>query len=230
MFPGGAFAGKKKIPAFALDFIDSGLADAAGASQSTTMDFGDAPPAGETRYIVLGVGITVVSSITSVTIGGIAATVVADGNDGGTHGALYIAEVPSGTSGTVALTFSDSGQRAGLATYRLMNPSSATPSDVTSDTGGGDNNDGVASLSLDIPAGGAAIGAACSFNDLGGANVWVGLTADAAFTLPGGSGAADHFTSASLTSEAGATPLTVSYTSDSNDIGGASASWGPITA
>jgi hypothetical protein len=215
-------------PAFSLDFVDSALSAATGATQSVTLDFGDEPPSGEHRYIVVGIGFFTVVSIDAVTIGGVEATIIADGNDGQTHGTLAIAEVPTGTSGTVEVEASDAGERAAFASYRLMNPASATPSDTATDTGGG-GNDGVATLTLDIPAGGAAVGCACSLNDLAGANVWVGLVEDVNVPITG-AGGNDACSFASLTSEAGATPLTVSYTSNANDIGGASASWGPITS
>lgn len=225
----GFGVGNQGPPPFSLDFIDSGLAGPAGASQSVTLDFGDEPTDGAWhRYIVVGIGVTTASTIDSITIAGVAATLVAEGNDGGTHGAIFIAEVASGTSGLIEIELSDAAQVAAVATYRLMNPASATPDDTATDTGGG-GNDGVATLSLDIAVNGAAVGAVCSFNDLGGANVWVGLVEDVNVAITGGGGN-DACSFASLTSVSGATPLTVSYTSNANDIGGAAASWSPIPA
>jgi hypothetical protein len=76
-------------------------------------------------------------TITGVTIGGVTATQAAQAASSGTSpvtAALYIAAVPTGTTGTVVVTTSDACNRASISLYRATKLTSATPASTLTDT------------------------------------------------------------------------------------------------
>lgn len=159
---------------FSLTFGSSAVQDSPASSPHSFagMTIGAAPDgAGATRHVVAAIGLmhNSVGSIDGVTIGGIAATLVV-GSDSGTGGsgagvALYIAEVPTGTTATVAVSFTG-GTSVGAATFILRdrNTTTATNSSTAEDP----------SLNLNIAAGGAAIGVSMVRD--GTVSTWTGLT------------------------------------------------------
>lgn len=163
-------------PVFSYTFIQSSLFSGGGTAHNhTSISFGDAPGAGETRHILVAAG-TLVANFSAVSIGGVSATpiVTADRAAGdNTIVAFYLAEVPTGTSGTVALTLSASFLFSTLGVWRLMNIGSTTPHDTATDI---TPSSGVLNLDCDVQAGGAIFAATQQSN--GGTNTWSGVTED----------------------------------------------------
>lgn len=97
----------------------------AGTEKSATVSFGSAA-AGRKLFFAVHAGYAGGSiSLSAAEIGGVAASIVA-GAVGDQSGVLYgvwliCAEVPSGTSGVVKATFSNSGVSCAVAGYRTLN-------------------------------------------------------------------------------------------------------------
>ena len=115
-------------------------------------DFGDAAT---DRYIVVTTGAPAsAQTLSSVTIGGVAATIVVQDDDDASAG-IAIAAVPTGTTGDIVVTWSGSMFSCGIGVYRLTGLQSATASATASDVT--ITSDAV-EASLEIPAGGCGIG------------------------------------------------------------------------
>lgn len=152
------------------------LQAATSASDLTTYTFSGqnlgAADAG--RYIVVGVqarGTATPLALSSVTVGGVSATIVAQQANSANIAALVIAAVPTGTTGDIVVTFSVVVLRCAIQAYRVLGIDSATASDTGASTAADPTT------SLDIPAEGVAIGACMS----GGVDMrvtWTGLTED----------------------------------------------------
>ena len=150
--------------------------------------------AAASRKIVVSIGASTTSaglSGSSVTVGGISATLVkAQQSSGGNNASeLWEAAVPSGTSGDVVVTWGTGCTECGIGLWRVLNAS-----DTYTDNAGTplDNTN----VSIDGPAGGIAIGSRWTG---GGASttIWTGLTEDFDRGNLGGadqhSGASDAF-------------------------------------
>ena len=165
-----------------------------------TQDFGN--PEGD-RHIIVGVSgrANLARTLTSVTIGGVAATHLATANDagGGTDiAALYIAAVPAGSTGTVAVVFSDVMLRCAIMVWKMPGARNATAFATQTDT---TLTGSVYSVSIDVPANGAAVGMYWCGLSAGSASVtWAGLTEDfdgtVETTANGYAGARANFTAA----------------------------------
>ena len=108
------------------------------------------------------------------------------------------------------------GGGAGIAVYRMVNPSSPTPVATAS----GVDSSGVVTLSLNISSGGAGVGT--TQQDNGGTNTWVGLTEDYEVDI----NTTEYFSSAFGT--VAGTPRTITATSTDttpDGMSGCSASW-----
>tara|TARA_R110002020_G_scaffold467684_1_gene691461 strand:+ start:358 stop:1017 length:660 start_codon:yes stop_codon:yes gene_type:complete len=109
----------------------------------------------------------------SVTVGGVSASLVvrASGSDH-TRAELWIASVPSGTTGDVVITWSGTKDRCGYAAWAMYG-ASASASDTATDS------DTTPSFTIDVPANGYLI-AGAGFN--GPSSVptatWTGVTED----------------------------------------------------
>ncbi len=113
------------------------------------------------------------ANITGITIGGVAATVSQQLDDAGGGGnstlvAIAIAAVPTGTSGSVVVTYNNTQNRAHIAVYRATSLVSATPTD----TAGAIGED----VAIDIPNNGFVIGV--SANPSSTAATWSGLSVE----------------------------------------------------
>lgn len=113
-------------------------------------------------------------TISSVTIGGVAATQLVTTINGASvfnRVALYAALVPTGTTGDVVVTFSGSCFRAACAVWRATNVFSLTPVSTGSDT----NDPSTANLS--VVAKGIAVGFASEYvNGAATSYSWTNLT------------------------------------------------------
>ncbi len=115
----------------------------------SSMDFG---AAAADRQIVAFVSARSASgseTISSVTIGGVTATEIEQQTSGNNKSGLYIANVPTGTSGDVVVTYSATQLRSACALYRLTGLSSATPHDSVSGSS--------ETVDVDAPANGVII-------------------------------------------------------------------------
>lgn len=148
-------------------------------------------------------------SIVGVSIGGVSATENAMSENGttGNVAGIYCAEVPTGTSGTVLVVFSDTMTCADIALYSANNLVSTTETDAgTSSTG---------TYDIDVVAGGFVV-AVCKSNNPPATATWAGVTED--FDEQDGNGDDKSGGSASFTTTQ--TNLTVSctFTATANTI------------
>lgn len=142
------------------------------------------------RFIIAAIGgrhAGAAHTLSSVTIGGVTATIATQANVTTTNGntvALVIAAVPTGTTGDVVVTFSAAMLRCGIALYRAtnLNPTAFQTQPVTAGTANPTAN-------LDIPAGGLAIATSLNSNNPS-TTTWTGLTIDFDF-LVGGNASTD---------------------------------------
>lgn len=120
-----------------LSFIESKTSASALTTYTITgVDFGAAD---SNRRIVIAFASRSGNSghsVSSATIGGVSATIAAQhtANVGGGHSlvAVLSAEVPTGASGTVAVTLSNGAVRAGFGVYRIISNSALAVADSTS--------------------------------------------------------------------------------------------------
>lgn len=157
-------------PTMAFVVGSSQVAD--GATQTySTLSLG---VAATNRKIIVGCGWQGTVTLSSATIGGVAATIVLQAASSSVSNvALIIADVPTGTTGDVVLTLSGSTQRSVVGVYRVVDLTSSTAhatSNATSSTAG------VITGSLNVPANGFAIAAACTAD--GSAWTWTAPTED----------------------------------------------------
>lgn len=133
------------------------------------------------RYIIIGIAARkagAATTISSVTIGGVSATIVAEYSNSDTNSnisALAIANVPTGTTGDVVVVFGATMVRCVITAWSATNLSSATPHDTL--TNGSADPTGT----IDVPAGGFAVATALS-NSVGTVT-WTGLTEHSDTTL-----------------------------------------------
>ena len=138
----------------------------------------------------------VTSLPTSVTVGGVSASKLSEqdipdvpASDTSSGVAIWSADVPTGTTGDVVVTYGGTQLRAAVSIYRLV--SSASGSEDT-DT---DSEDGGNSLSTSLTVSGTAVHAAVIAVGGGGSVSWVGPTEDVEAVIQG-----TIYTSASGTS------------------------------
>lgn len=156
--------------ALEYDFLQA----AADISDSATYTFAaqNLGPAAADRSIIVAIGMRSVSvrTLTSVTIGGVTATVDVQGSNTSnsqTFVAIAHAEVPTETTGDVVVTFSGAAVRCGVALYRATGPTLAVAdSEVTATN----------TATVDNPAGGLVI--ATTYCGSGIAASWTGVTED----------------------------------------------------
>lgn len=180
------------------------------------------------RYIIIAIqarGTTAGLTVSSVTIGGVAATISVQRTNSTSNynvAALVIAAVPTGTTGDVVVTLSVEALRSAIKMYRAVGINSATASDTDSSVATHPT------CALDVPAGGFAIGCACVAQGGGAAatTTWTGIAEDSDVVVE------TNFTttSASQTFVAAQTGLTLTSTFSAVDGPspvGVFASWAP---
>lgn len=183
------------------------------------------------RRIVVGVSGRASSdtaTVSSMTIGGVSATKVIEALDSIVHNSagLWIADVPTGTTGDVVVTFSVVVQRCGICVWSMTGAASAVASDTDSNHAT-PTNVTVITKTLTIPTRGGAIG--YSFGTFAGGTTaaWTNLTEPSGFdeileASNNHTGASDNFAVGSDTA------LTVTWSNISTTPAVAVfASWGP---
>lgn len=199
-----------------VDFLQT----ATDASDVSTYTFSsqNLGAADSTRRIVVCIESrgTTSQTVSSVTVAGVSATEVRQQATGFNVVAIYIAEVPSGTTGDVVVTFADAMLRCAIQMYRLVDIDSTT-----------EHQQGASTVenptyNLNIPAGGVAVACSVTGNDTGSTS-WTNLTEDADGLLEfiQYSSASDAFAS----EQTGLT-ITANPTGTSQPVG-VFASWGP---
>ncbi len=176
----------------------------------STLDIGTAG----TRHVVVGVVSSGTSpSISSVTVAGVSATAMIELAESNLKIGLWIASVPTGTTGDVVVTHTSSMLRCGVIVWAVYDITSTTPTATASDSAP------ALSQSLTINAGGVGIGLADGYQNGSTASwTWTGLTEDIDVDFADGANH-DAMSGASLASAAGSSPtVTATKTgSDSND-------------
>jgi len=211
----------EKPPAQVSNVSDDQSSSAASSFSFTSQAFGAADAS---RKLVLtgSTSDTSGSNITVVTIGGVSASLVIAANATNRHTAIWQADVPTGTSGTVAVTTGANTSGCGIALFRVVG--AGTGPTAASATGSDTTADGSAlSDTLTIPAGGIAIGSHMGADSSG--TTWTYLTEATDDDYEGGS---HRHSSASIASTAGVTDQEI--TADQAGGGNGSmalATWGP---
>jgi hypothetical protein len=158
------------------------------------------------------------SAVASVTVAGVSASLLVartNSTSGNNVAELWIASVPTGTTGDIVVTYNGEMLRMRYSAFRLVG---ARPAVHDTDSGAATDP----SASLDVPAAGAAIG--CAIGTSSGSEVWSGLTEDSSADVEAQARAtAAHDDFATIQA-----PLAVSvnFTTTTN-AALAVASWGP---
>lgn len=115
---------------------DSADATTYSGGSWNSIAIGDADP---NRYVLVGIyGSSGTRTVSSVTIGGVSATLVSDGTNSARiqHSAgtseFWIAAVPTGTTANISITWSGSQNRCGAGVWTMVRPKSTTAVDVDS--------------------------------------------------------------------------------------------------
>jgi hypothetical protein len=215
-------------PSFDISFL-SNFENTADQPSYTfpLVDFGAAEA---TRRIIVAIAGRDVGnaalSISSVTIGGIAATEVVSATGDDRRVALYIASVPTGSGGDIVVQFGNTSLFCGIGVWRGTNFASDTPIATATQV----NLNGLRRVeaSLTIPSGGGGLGyLAWSAAGTGGTAptwTWTNLTEDFDVTISGDTG------SSGATSLAAGTAVRRAAASVDLDLNGGVlvlAAWGP---
>lgn len=184
-------------------------------SPATFTDAAIGSAAADRLVVVTALGHNVGGSnrtITSVTIGGNAATVHEQIQSVGLSAGVASLVVTTGTTATIVVTWSGALTDTRIVVYTITGLTSTTPHD-TGDAAGD-------TMALDIPAGGVAIGIAGEKNGTLGDITWTGLTEDTEVT----SGSC-RIGTASQTGMSLETARTISATSSATNEAVVAVSW-----
>lgn len=198
-----------------ITFTDNSVA---GSGQNQTFSTQSLGAAASDRYIIVGVaGEAGTDTVSSLTVAGVSATNVVVQQSGFSTAEIWIASVPTGTTGDIVVNWSGTQDATGIGVWAMYG-GSATAHDTGSATGSGS----VFSTSLTIPSDGVAV--ACQSKNNTSTATWAGVTEDydedrvAGRPHSGGSTQVDS----------GSTP-TVSATWSSSGVGVmVTASFGPV--
>jgi hypothetical protein len=185
-------------------------------------------PASPDRYVIVCIGSRANSarSISSVTIGGIAATAVVTANNataGADMAAIYIALVPTGTTASVVVTFSGAMLRCVIGVYSMVQNGRATATNTNTATPSGTTP----TTTLTVPSNGSLVAAVWAQSSVSASVTWTGPTED--FDLQPGDTASVCLSGASFNHNALSTagPVTAVVANIASEQAIATASWGP---
>jgi hypothetical protein len=156
-------------PPLILTYLGSQQNTSGDGSTHPGMNFG---PANPKRYLIAAIAYSSLTAITSVTIGGVAATqlVAVVSSFQNARSAFFIAAVPTGTSGDVTVN-AGSGGVSSVALYSVINLQSPTAVATTSSFGSSP-----LSMSLNGTNGGFILASAYMSGSPGVTAAWTGLT------------------------------------------------------
>jgi hypothetical protein len=181
----------------------------------SSLDFG-AATAG--RYIIVGIAARAVGAgrtLDSVTIGGVSATLIANSPVSDTNiSSLAIANVPTGTTGDVVVTFNAAMGRCGIVWWRAPSLVSATPTDT------GTSAADPATDTLTVAAGGFLV--VVAFNNGTSTCTWSNVTERLPATQIEST---IHYSAADVVSEAGGSVSPSGDWSSANGPTASFASW-----
>lgn len=176
--------------------------------------FGDAST--RRHIIVCFHSIDASGAASSMTVGGVSATMLLQVTAPASRfHQLWMAAVPTGTSGTIVVVNPGTALLSGIEVYAAYDLSSATPYDTASVASAG-----APTLDLDVPSGGIVVGFAVASSGVA-TFTWSGLTED----VDGTSGTNMKATSASVSRAPPATPRAISVTVSTGTCGALAASW-----
>lgn len=176
-----------EIPA-TVAFSDTIAGGVTITSINDTISIGSAPAAGETRHVIVFLfgDVTVHRTWTDCTIGGVTATkLIEDGTSDRGCGAVFIAEVPTGTTAAVVANLDAFVSYGGGVAYVARNLQSATPIDSHFASA---SNVVVSDSNIDEPSKGFVVAAAGAWTNVAGSFTWsgtLGLTEDADANVSG---------------------------------------------
>jgi len=154
MFAFATKCGETKI-APTVEYITS----TSSSSDLTTYTFSSVSlgDIGQSRKIIVVVYAAAISSprsVSSVSVAGTSASSVVANNSTGVECSIWIADVPSGTTGNVVVTMTAQFSVCGISVYAARNLTNVTAIDTATDSG----TDNVANLNLDATDSGFAVG------------------------------------------------------------------------
>jgi hypothetical protein len=155
-----------------ISFTDSSVQSGAATTFTfSTQAFGSADA---TRIVVVGTasednGATD-ANITSMTIGGVAATQIVQATNSTEHVEIWAAAVPTGTTGDVVINYSADAFSVGIGVWALYN------AQITNTDEGTDTDSNPATFALDIAAGGVALACVCQRSNTNPTFTWTNLT------------------------------------------------------
>lgn len=191
--------------------------EAAGDDSNTTTYTFSSQTLGVGKIVVLVAGANVSSSLSSVTVAGNTAALLADVSPSGSK-RLSVLQYNGCTdaAGDVVVTYSSAQERCGIGVYLVTGAADAITEALTATA------TSAPSIALDCPASGVIIGAALTENNRSIA--WTGLTEDFEVATEGTEnrliGASDAFA-------AEQTNLTIQATASANVVDLIGVSWGP---
>jgi hypothetical protein len=204
MLPGIMPVVQSGKPAVVVDYRNTYVNGTSTATPSfASCDIGTAA---SDRLVVVGAAGEGNSGVTlsGVTIGGNAATQAAAGAFSENNAGLFYLRVASGTTATIAVTFSSAKLRSGIVVYALYNVVSDTPYDTNT---AGASATSVSVTSFASPAKGAVIGVASkSSASISG---WTNLTLDSSVAM----GGTNNISGASKATSTGSGGETITATS-----------------
>jgi hypothetical protein len=170
------------------------------------------------RKVVIVVGGNAdLRTVSTLTVGGISASLVKRQQNADGTSEIWQADVPTGTTANVVVTWSGPQNTCGIGSYSLYGAAAAASATAS-------NTSNPLSTTINIPAGGVCIG---TVQQYGGSQTWSwsGLTEDFDSTM----GGSRPFSGASTASSGGVTGQTVTATPSGSPSGQtlALASWAP---
>ncbi|MBY0560139.1 IPT/TIG domain-containing protein [Hyphomicrobium sp.] len=167
-----SFAPKAFVPSPPVEFLGNVLSPPNPVTAVDTYTIQLGAEAAD-RHIAIAIAGTNVAAGVSATINGIACTLARLEKGSQTRAAILCAKVPTGTSGTLVVTWSEGAPASTIGIYRLTGINGPAP---YATIGGVDTAS--ISGSLAVPAGGVAIGVQ-ALRDSVSNLIWAGLTEDA---------------------------------------------------
>lgn len=176
--------------------------------------------------VVFGTRANSARTVTSVTIGGVSATLVETANQttgGADISSMYVASGVSGTTGDIVITMSNTMLRMVVASYSIYNTFSCTPYNSNDNIG---TTGGTLATTVNIPANGAVLGAIWLSGSTSMSSSWTGANEDFD-TQPETSSNAFSGSHQNLTNAETARSISVAITGTVAASSLVTASWGP---
>lgn len=216
---------------------DAFITSVEDATNSATYTFTShaAGTANASRIIVVGVVPYIGAgslSISSVTIGGSAATLATNTTSGGAQGnsriaAIYYRAVAAGTTTTTIVSLSGTANSCGIAVWALY-PSSSTPVDAVSNQAAS-GSASIDAASVAVSTGGTMVAVHCHDNGQSTTWSWSGIetVSENLDSQLGDTGIRWSISTTSVSADTTANTLTATAASGTPNMSIAAASWGP---